>query len=126
MSSLRVPNKFCYQDLRRKTNWSDCLGAVLHSSLHCAECSVANAIFHLLVTRPLCAVLNVALFSALDQSGVPIGWAIAIAFVVATAANYLWDYGIMVMGLVTMFSKSLTTPRRLCWQFRSEAICSLP
>lgn len=73
----------------KKIDWKDGLWAVyciLHYSAHCAPLPMQIIIY--IVIGAVCAVINVALFGALYNRDVQIGWSIATAFVTAAALNY--------------------------------------
>jgi putative flippase GtrA len=74
----------------KKINWKDgvwALYCILHYGAHSAPLPMQFVIYFII--GAVCAVVNVVLFSVLYNSAIPIGWAIATAFVVAAALNYL-------------------------------------
>jgi putative flippase GtrA len=74
----------------KKINWKDgvwALYCILHYSAHCAPLPMQLIIYFVIGT--VCAIVNVALFGALYNRDLQIGWSIATAFVTAAALNYL-------------------------------------
>jgi dolichol-phosphate mannosyltransferase len=74
----------------KKINWKDgvwALYCIFHYSAHSAPIPMQFILYTLI--GAVCAVVNVVLFVGLYKSGISIQWAVATAFVVAAALNYM-------------------------------------